>query len=91
MALDDGRVVSGWHWRCDAARIRSRFVLPMNSRGICFGHQIAEQMPDEKGDEHNQIISFGADLEVGFEMTSLAWNLKAWFGLLLPNSQGGLD
>ena len=24
-------------------------------------------------------------------MTSLAWNLKAWFGLLLPNSQRGLD
>jgi hypothetical protein len=24
-------------------------------------------------------------------MTSLAWNLKAWFGLLLPNSQPGLD
>jgi hypothetical protein len=23
-------------------------------------------------------------------MTSLAWNLKAWFGLLLPNSQRGL-
>ena len=22
-------------------------------------------------------------------MTSLAWNLKAWFGLLLPNSQRG--
>ena len=24
-------------------------------------------------------------------MTSLAWNLKAWFGLLLPNSQRGLE
>jgi len=24
-------------------------------------------------------------------ITSLAWNLKAWFGLLLPNSQQGLD
>jgi hypothetical protein len=24
-------------------------------------------------------------------MTSLAWNLKAWFGLLLPKSQRGLD
>jgi hypothetical protein len=24
-------------------------------------------------------------------MTSLAWNLKAWFGLLLPNGQRGLD
>ena len=24
-------------------------------------------------------------------MTSLAWNLKAWFGLLLPNARGGLE
>ena len=24
-------------------------------------------------------------------MTSLAWNLKAWFGLLLPNGQRGVD
>jgi hypothetical protein len=24
-------------------------------------------------------------------MTSLAWNLKAWFGLLLPNSQRGVE
>ena len=24
-------------------------------------------------------------------MTSLAWNLKAWFGLLLPNGQRGLE
>ena len=24
-------------------------------------------------------------------MTSLAWNLKAWFGLLLPNSHRGLE
>jgi hypothetical protein len=24
-------------------------------------------------------------------MTSLAWNLKAWFGLLLRNGQRGLD
>ena len=24
-------------------------------------------------------------------MTSLAWNLKAWFGLLLPNSQRGIE
>ena len=24
-------------------------------------------------------------------MTSLAWNLKAWFGLLLPDAQRGMD
>ena len=24
-------------------------------------------------------------------MSSLAWNLKAWFGLLLPNSQRGIE
>ena len=24
-------------------------------------------------------------------MTSLAWNLKAWFGLLLPNGQRGVE
>ena len=24
-------------------------------------------------------------------MTSLAWNLKAWFGLLMPNKERGMD
>jgi hypothetical protein len=79
---------------CRMARItRSAFspsllcsILPMSAGTICHGTPVTE-VERFTGMPVDDLLSNWAYMV----MSSLAWNLKAWFGLLLPNSQRGIE